>query len=110
MASSSGGIDGSIERGAAGGYSLGRAPEEISVAEVIEAMEGPISLTACVEGADESCSVVALCPMSGNWNKVNQVIHEALKGVSLADMMPEPVDFLALTITTAETDTTAEAR
>lgn len=84
------------QRGAAGGYTLGRSPERITVAEVIEVMEGPISLTACVEGANDSCSVVALCPMSGNWNKVNQVIHEALKSVTLADMMPEPIDFTAL--------------
>lgn len=84
------------QRGAAGGYTLSRQPGAITVAEVIEVMEGPISLTACVEGADESCSVVALCPMSGNWNKVNQVIHEALKGLTLADMMPEPIDFMNL--------------
>lgn len=86
----------SSQRGATGGYMLGRPPEQITVAEVIEVMEGPISLTACVEGADDSCSVVALCPMSGNWNKVNSVIHEALKGLTLADMMPEEIDFVAL--------------
>lgn len=93
----------SSQRGASGGYTLSRAPERITVAEVIEAMEGPISLTACVEGADDSCSVVALCPMSGNWNKVNRVIHQALKELTLADMMPEEIDFVALAEVTAET-------
>jgi len=85
----------SSQRGAAGGYSLGRAAEEISVAEVITALEGPISLTACVDGADTSCSVLSLCPMSGNWNRVNEAIRGALEGVSLADMSPAPIDFLS---------------
>lgn len=93
----------SSQRGATGGYTLSRAPTQITVAEVIEAMEGPISLTACVEGADDSCSVVSLCPMSGNWNKVNKVIHEALKGLTLADMMPEQIDFVALADMQAKT-------
>ncbi|HZD25264.1 MAG TPA: SUF system Fe-S cluster assembly regulator [Alphaproteobacteria bacterium] len=86
----------SSQRGAAGGYVLERAPEAISIAEIITALEGPIALTACIDGADTSCSALSLCPMSGNWNKVNRAIQQALSGVSLADMTPEPVDFLAL--------------
>jgi len=82
------------QRGAGGGYCLSRPAAEISVAEVITALEGPISLTACVDGADTSCSVMSLCPMSGNWNRVNEAIRGALEGVSLADMAPEPLDFI----------------
>ena len=80
------------QRGAAGGYGLGRPADEISVADVIQAIEGPIALTACVDGAADSCGVEALCPMHGNWNKVNSAIHKALNSVSLADMssFPEP--------------------
>jgi FeS assembly SUF system regulator len=73
-------------RGAAGGYTLGRPAEEVSVAEIIQAMEGPIALTACVEGSANHCDVECLCPMRGNWNRVNQAIHDALSEVSLADM------------------------
>ncbi|MFQ6017637.1 MAG: SUF system Fe-S cluster assembly regulator [Kiloniellaceae bacterium] len=73
-------------RGAAGGYTLDRPAEEITVAEIIQALEGPISLTACVDGRTGGCDVESLCPMRGNWDKVNQAIHRALSQVTLADM------------------------
>ena len=77
-------------RGAAGGYSLTRSPENIAVAEVIAAVDGPIALTACVDGATGSCTVEHLCPLRGNWNKVNSAVRNALEQVSLADMMAPP--------------------
>ena len=73
-------------RGATGGYTLNRPASEISVAEIIQALEGPIALTACVEGSEDDCGVAALCPMRGNWDRVNKAIHEALSEVTLADM------------------------
>ena len=73
-------------RGATGGYTLSRPAEEISVAEVIQALEGPIALTACVEGSEDECGVEALCPMRGNWDRVNKAIYGALSEVTLADM------------------------
>ena len=75
------------QRGASGGYTLGADPESISVAQIIQAMEGPIALTACVDGATECCGSEAFCPMRGNWNRVNDAIRAALASVSLADMM-----------------------
>lgn len=87
-------------RGAAGGYSLRRPAKEISVAEIIQALEGPIALTACVEGSENDCEVASLCPMRGNWDRVNKAIYGALSEVTLADMAvsflsfgqpPEPV-------------------
>ena len=82
------------QRGASGGYRLSRAPAEISVAAIIQALEGPIALTACVHGSDEQCEVEALCPMSGNWNRVNEAIRGALEGVSLADMASHDMAFM----------------
>lgn len=73
-------------RGAAGGYSLSGAPETISVAQIIAALEGPIALTACVEGSGNHCDVESLCPMRGNWDKVNRAIRRALEDLTLADM------------------------
>ncbi len=73
-------------RGATGGYTLSRPAEEISVAEVIQALEGPIALTACVESSEDECSVAAVCPMRGNWDRVNKAIYGALSEVTLADM------------------------
>ena len=74
------------QRGAAGGYTLARPAAAISMADVIEALEGPIALTACVEGTEEHCVVETLCPMRGNWNRVNRAIRTALDGVTLAEM------------------------
>ena len=81
-------------RGAAGGYTLNRPAEAISVAEIIQALEGPIALTACVDGATGGCEVESFCPMRGNWDKVNKAIHGALSLVTLADMMPDLTGFM----------------
>jgi FeS assembly SUF system regulator len=75
------------QRGAAGGYKLTREASEISVASIIEAMDGPIAITDCSEGGDQDCRIQTLCPMSGGWNKVNQAVRGALVTVTLADMM-----------------------
>jgi FeS assembly SUF system regulator len=75
-------------RGAAGGYKLSKAPEEISMGEIITALEGPIELVACVEGSAESCNVSATCPVRGRWDPLNNAIKEALGKVKLADMVP----------------------
>ncbi len=74
-------------RGAAGGYKLMRPATEISVASIIEAMDGPIAITDCAEGGDQDCRIQTLCPMSGGWNKVNHAVRGALETVTLADMM-----------------------
>ncbi|PJK31677.1 SUF system Fe-S cluster assembly regulator [Minwuia thermotolerans] len=80
-------------RGAQGGYRLDRTPDEITVAEIVQALEGPIALTACVDGADDSCHVESFCGMRGNWNKVNNAIRTALESVTLADMAVQPMAF-----------------
>ena len=74
------------QRGASGGYSLSRAPREIAVSEIIQALEGPIALTACVTGATETCDGESLCPLRGHWNKVNLAIKQALDRVSLEEI------------------------
>ncbi len=77
------------QRGVAGGYRLDRPAEDISVAEIITALEGPIALTACVDGAHDQCEVESLCPVRGNWDKINQAIRRALQELTLADMTPD---------------------
>ena len=73
-------------RGAGGGYSLGRSAREITVADVIQAVEGPIALTACADTSEEHCSIERLCPAQGKWNRVNAAVRAALNQVTLADM------------------------
>lgn len=77
------------QRGASGGYSLGRVPAEITLADVIQAVEGPIALTACADTSDEHCSIEAVCPVQGRWNRVNSAVRAALTQVTLADMVAD---------------------
>lgn len=72
-------------RGARGGYRLARPLAEIAVAEVIVAIDGPIALTSCVDGA-VGCESQSLCPVAGRWDPVNDAIRGALTGITLADM------------------------
>ncbi|MDA0663213.1 MAG: SUF system Fe-S cluster assembly regulator [Proteobacteria bacterium] len=81
-------------RGVHGGYTLSRRPEAISVAAILEALEGPVALTACVEGSDEQCNVARLCPIRGGWEKVNGAIRQALEAVSLSDLVHGGYDFV----------------
>ena len=56
------------------------------IAEVIAAIDGPIAVAACVEGGAGSCEAKGLCPVHGRWDRVNEAIHQALMGITLADM------------------------
>ena len=72
-------------RGANGGYKVKRAPGEISVAEVIAAIEGPIAMTECSEEPG-LCSQEASCELRGNWQRISLAVNAALQDVSLAEM------------------------
>ena len=78
-------------RGAAGGYHLARPPAQISVGEIVTALEGPIAMTVCLVKAAEAgaftCSIEASCPSRPNWQRINQAIGDALDGVHLSDML-----------------------
>ena len=84
-------------RGARGGYRLSRPLSAMPVADVITAIDGPIALTACVDGATGGCECQELCCMRGRWNGVNEAIRRALGAITLADMqkdgrlMPPPL-------------------
>jgi FeS assembly SUF system regulator len=72
-------------RGANGGYRVTRGAAEISVAEVIAAIEGPIAMTECsVEQG--LCSQEDHCGLRGNWQRISLAVAEALQKVSLAEM------------------------
>lgn len=75
------------QRGAAGGYRLAAAAKDISIAKIIEAVDGPIALTDCVDKHQPDCAVQSLCPMHGGWNKVNKALRAGLESVSLADLV-----------------------
>ena len=73
-------------RGSHGGYSLARAAALVSVAEVVEALDGPIAITSCTEPVPGECSVLSLCPTRGNWGRINRAIRDSLGEVTLAEM------------------------
>ena len=72
-------------RGVKGGYSLSRPPGEISMAEIIASLEGPIAITECIS-VDSDCTHEALCPVRSNWQRINQAVRSALEGITLAEM------------------------
>jgi DNA-binding IscR family transcriptional regulator len=57
---------------------------------VIEAIDGPIALAACVDGG-QSCEAQYVCPVRGRWDRVNDAVHQALSTITLADMA-EPAE------------------
>ena len=74
-------------RGLNGGYTLSRDATEISLADILTAMEGgPVSLTQCNEPHGRRCPHENLCPVTDNWKRINQVIRQALGNVTLAEM------------------------
>lgn len=73
-------------RGAAGGYRLAKPAQNISLAEIVEALDGPIGLTACSVGS-RGCERQSYCAVAHDWQGVGAAIGNALRGVSLADML-----------------------
>ena len=69
-------------RGGAGGYRLERAAKDISVAEIIYALDEYRGLTECSSHSSE-CSLQSFCHIQGNWQLISQAIESALESVSL---------------------------
>ncbi|MBN8260831.1 MAG: SUF system Fe-S cluster assembly regulator [Xanthomonadales bacterium] len=77
-------------RGANGGYRLARAAADINLVEIVEAMEGPLAMTEC-SVHDGQCGIEASCGVRANWRRINDVVADALRGVTLAQMLaPAP--------------------
>lgn len=83
--------------GAKGGYKLARHPGKISIAEIINAMDGPISITEC--SSTSTCVRESICSTRSNWQGINHIILDALAKVNLAQMIapkPQVVNMSAL--------------
>lgn len=76
-------------RGSQGGYALARPAEDITAAEIIDALEGPVAITEC-SANDGSCDLEAYCRVGNAWQRINLSIREALQQVTLADLQREP--------------------
>lgn len=74
-------------RGAQGGYQLSSSPDEITVRHIIDAMEGPLSLSECVGEPEHSCPRGSGCPAKGVWEYLTDKINGLLEGITLTDML-----------------------
>ena len=70
-------------RGAGGGLKLARPAAAISLADIVEAVEGPIALTACVEQGRHDCGMEGSCAVRPHWPLVNETLRGALAEVPL---------------------------
>lgn len=74
------------QRGVHGGYRLARGADEINVADVIAALEGPIAVTECSNHVQHACEYEGGCGVQAHWQRINSAVHDALSGITLADM------------------------
>lgn len=97
----------SSHRGVKGGYSLNRATDEITVADIVTALDGPIAVTQCIDFAPGECSQEPVCPVRGNWQRINLVVQKALEGITLAEMT-QPLTAGLVTLSGRSTSRNAE--
>jgi FeS assembly SUF system regulator len=86
------------QRGAKGGYHLGRNPKEITIAAIVRALEGPIAVTECT-AANRECGLELGCATRSSWHLINDAIQSVLENISLAEVaMPSnnPISSLPL--------------
>lgn len=74
------------QRGAGGGYALARPVGEISLADIVEAIEGPIVLTQCADGANHDCALDTHCRVKPHMGIVGNAVRGALGAVSLREL------------------------
>ena len=73
-------------RGAGGGLQLARPAAAITLADIVEAVEGPIALTSCVEHGKHDCALEGTCCVQPHWGIVNEAMRGALAGIPLTQL------------------------
>ena len=81
-------------RGALGGYMLKKNSSEISIVEIIEALDGRITLTSCVDKSKSFCESSNICFLGGKWNRINEIIRKSLNNISLKELLSYENPFL----------------
>jgi FeS assembly SUF system regulator len=80
------------QRGAKGGYTLARTPAEISIAQIIDAVDGRFGVTECSASAG-LCTQETVCGVRANWQRINRVIRDTLASVTLGELAGPPLAF-----------------
>lgn len=98
-------------RGARGGYSLATNAEELSVAEMIAVLEGPVAMTECAASVG-LCLHEESCSMRTPWQMINRVVKQALEDITLADLVraSDPLAGTALGFVTQDSNPTPQDR
>lgn len=73
-------------RGASGGYSLAKHPEQITLMDMVSALEGPMALTECTTGLSCDCEREEICGLRENWSLVNSLLQRTLESYTLDQM------------------------
>lgn len=77
-------------RGAQGGYILNREPKDITVADIMKVLEGPIEISDCVdENNENSCSNMDCCATRLLWSRIKESIEQVMKSTTLQDMVDD---------------------
>ena len=76
-------------RGASGGYRLARPADRIGLLEIVTAMEGPLGMTECSVHTG-NCGIEHSCNVRANWRRINDIVTDALRNVTLAQMLHPP--------------------
>jgi len=79
-------------RGAEGGYRLARHPDEITAAEILEVLEGPLAITECSD-VNSGCEIEHDCSVGGAWQKISRAIKGAMTEIRLSDLQNPPAEF-----------------
>ena len=74
-------------RGVHGGYQLARRAREVTVASIVEVLEGPIGVVECIPGVKKVCLHAPRCPVKGPLHRLNAIVRETLEGLSLRELV-----------------------
>jgi len=75
-----------VVRGAHGGYSLAKPPEQVTLLDLVEVLEGPVSIVDCVQ-VPENCERTLICASRTIWDEINSSLIAALRGITLAEVI-----------------------
>jgi FeS assembly SUF system regulator len=79
-------------RGVEGGYRLARSADQITAAEILDALEGPVAITECSED-DSHCELEGDCKAGSAWQKISKAIRGAMDDIRLSDLRNPPAEF-----------------
>lgn len=74
-------------KGISGGYSLKKPPSQITLKEIFEAIEGPLSIIECIHTSEGICKIQNICSPKKAWEYIEKKISDALESLTLEDLI-----------------------